>query len=232
MNCPGHVLIFNSDPAQLSRACRCATANSAHCHRNEPSGALHGIMRVRAFTQDDGHIFCTEEQIQRGGRRVQQAGARRSIADFGFADVVIKIALRPDQRLGRRRDVGSGRKRAAQCVARPAASSGSELPGEGAFYGPKVEYHLKDSIGRLVAMRHDAGRTSRCPAGWAPNTSTADDTRKVPVMLHRAIVGLARALHRHPDRDTTRAPCRCGWRRSRRWCSTSPTAQRPMPRGS
>ena len=126
------------------------------CHRNEPSGALHGIMRVRGFTQDDGHIFCTEDQIE-SEVTAFHAQAMKVYADFGFTDIVVKLALRPDKRIGADEVWDRPRRRcAARCA--PAGVEWEELPGEGAFYGPKIEYHLKDSIGRDLAGRHDAGR--------------------------------------------------------------------------
>ena len=185
MNCPGHVLIFNSN-LRSYRDLPLRYGEFGACHRNEPSGALHGIMRVRAFTQDDGHIFCTEEQIQ------SECVAFNKLAldvyrDFGFNDVVIKIALRPDQRLG---DDATWER--AENALRNALREGgvewTELPGEGAFYGPKIEYHLKDSIGRswqCGTMQVDFQMPGRLGAEYV----AADDTRRVPVMLHRAIVG-------------------------------------------
>ena len=185
MNCPGHVLIFNSNMRSY-RDLPLRYGEFGACHRNEPSGALHGIMRVRAFTQDDGHIFCTEEQIQSECVAFNQL-ALDVYRDFGFTDVVIKIALRPDQRLG---DDATWER--AENALRNALREGgvewTELPGEGAFYGPKIEYHLKDSIGRswqCGTMQVDFQMPGRLAAEYVD----ADDTRKVPVMLHRAIVG-------------------------------------------
>ncbi len=185
MNCPGHVMIFNSG-LRSYRDLPLRYGEFGQCHRNEPSGALHGIMRVRAFTQDDGHIFCTEAQIQ------SECVAFNKVAlavyrDFGFTDVAIKIALRPEQRLGddatwdRAEDALRNALRECDVV-------WAELPGEGAFYGPKIEYHLKDSIGRswqCGTMQVDFQMPGRLGAEYV----AADDTRKVPVMLHRAIVG-------------------------------------------
>jgi len=185
MNCPGHVLIFNSNMRSY-RDLPLRYGEFGACHRNEPSGALHGIMRVRAFTQDDGHIFCTEDQIQ------SECVAFNKLAldvyrDFGFTDVVIKLALRPDQRLGD--DATWDRaENALRNALRECGVEWIELPGEGAFYGPKIEYHLKDSIGRswqCGTMQVDVQMPGRLSAEYVD----ADDTRKVPVMLHRAIVG-------------------------------------------
>jgi len=185
MNCPGHVLIFNAGMRSY-RDLPLRYGEFGACHRNEPSGALHGIMRVRGFTQDDGHIFCTEEQIQ------PECMAFNTLAldvyrDFGFNDVEIKIALRPDARLGD--DATWDRaENALRSALRECGVEWTELPGEGAFYGPKIEYHLKDSIGRpwqCGTMQVDFQMPGRLGAEYVD----ADDTRKVPVMLHRAIVG-------------------------------------------
>jgi threonyl-tRNA synthetase len=185
MNCPGHVLIFNSSMRSY-RDLPLRYGEFGACHRNEPSGALHGIMRVRAFTQDDGHIFCTEEQIQGECVAFNQL-ALDVYRDFGFTDVVIKLALRPDQRLGD--DATWDRaENALRNALRECGVEWIELPGEGAFYGPKIEYHLKDSIGRswqCGTMQVDFQMPGRLGAEYVD----ADDTRKVPVMLHRAIVG-------------------------------------------
>ena len=185
MNCPGHVLIFNSNMRSY-RDLPLRYGEFGACHRNEPSGALHGIMRVRAFTQDDGHIFCTEEQIQSECVAFNQL-ALAVYRDFGFSDVVIKIALRPDQRLGD--DATWDRaENALRNALREDGVEWTELPGEGAFYGPKIEYHLKDSIGRswqCGTMQVDFQMPGRLGAEYV----AADDTRRVPVMLHRAIVG-------------------------------------------
>ena len=185
MNCPGHVLIFNSD-LRSYRDLPLRYGEFGACHRNEPSGALHGIMRVRAFTQDDGHIFCTPEQIQ------AECTAFNTLAmnvyhDFGFNDVDIKIALRPAQRLG---DDASWdlAEDALRNALKACGATWTELPGEGAFYGPKIEYHLKDSIGRswqCGTMQVDFQMPGRLGAEFVD----VDNARKVPVMLHRAIVG-------------------------------------------
>jgi threonyl-tRNA synthetase len=185
MNCPGHVLIFNSD-LRSYRDLPLRYGEFGACHRNEPSGALHGIMRVRAFTQDDGHVFCTDEQIQ-----PEVTAFNRLALDvyrvFGFEDITIKIALRPEQRLGD--DATWDRaENALRDALRGSGVEWTELPGEGAFYGPKIEYHLKDSIGRswqCGTMQVDFQMPGRLGAEYV----AADDSRRVPVMLHRAIVG-------------------------------------------
>jgi len=156
------------------------------CHRNEPSGALHGLMRVRGFTQDDGHIFCTEDQIQGEVARFDKV-VRAVYENFGFTDVAIKLALRPDMRIGEDA-VWDKAEDALREAIRASGSEWEELPGEGAFYGPKIEYHLKDSIGRswqCGTMQVDFSMPARLGAEYVAE----DNTRKVPVMLHRAIVG-------------------------------------------
>ena len=185
MNCPGHILIFNSD-LRSYRDLPLRYGEFGACHRNEPSGALHGLMRVRGFTQDDGHIFCTEEQIQPECMAFNEL-ALNVYRDFGFDDVVIKLALRPDKRLGD--DAAWDRaENALRDALRACGVQWTELPGEGAFYGPKIEYHLKDSLGRswqCGTMQVDFQMPARLGAEYV----AADDTRKTPVMLHRAIVG-------------------------------------------
>jgi len=185
MNCPGHVMIFNAD-LRSYRDLPLRYGEFGACHRNEPSGALHGLMRVRGFTQDDGHIFCTEAQIQPECTAFNEQ-ALEVYRDFGFDDVDIKIALRPEKRLG---DDATWERaeNALRDALRACNVQWTELPGEGAFYGPKIEYHLKDSIGRswqCGTMQVDFQMPGRLGAEYVDH----DDTRKVPVMLHRAIVG-------------------------------------------
>jgi threonyl-tRNA synthetase len=185
MNCPGHVQIFNSG-LRSYRDLPLRYGEFGSCHRNEPSGALHGIMRTRGFTQDDGHIFCTEDQIQPEVTSFNQL-ALAVYKDFGFEHVSIKLALRPEKRLGT--DATWDRAEEALREALRACNvEWSELPGEGAFYGPKIEYHLKDSLGRswqCGTMQVDFSMPERLGAEYVAE----DNTRKVPVMLHRAIVG-------------------------------------------
>jgi threonyl-tRNA synthetase len=185
MNCPGHVQIYNA-ALHSYRDLPIRYGEFGGCHRNEPSGALHGIMRVRAFTQDDGHIFCTEDQIESEVTAFHQQ-AMKVYADFGFADVQLKIALRPESRLG---DDATWDKaeNALRSALRAAGVDWQELPGEGAFYGPKIEYHLQDAIGRtwqLGTMQVDFMMPERLGAEYVDEHSA----RKHPVMLHRAIVG-------------------------------------------
>jgi threonyl-tRNA synthetase len=179
------VQIFNSD-LRSYRDLPLRYGEFGNCHRNEPSGALHGLMRVRGFTQDDGHIFCTEAQIQSEVTAFNQV-ALDVYRAFGFENVVIKLALRPDQRLGD--DATWDRaENALRDALRECGVEWTELPGEGAFYGPKVEYHLKDSLGRswqCGTMQVDFQMPGRLGAEFVD----ADDVRKTPVMLHRAIVG-------------------------------------------
>jgi len=185
MNCPGHVQVFNQG-LHSYRDLPIRYGEFGACHRNEPSGALHGILRVRGFTQDDGHIFCTPEQVEAEVTAFHRQ-ALRVYGDFGFSDVQIKIALRPEARLG---DDATWDK--AEAALRGALSAcgvaWEELPGEGAFYGPKIEYHLKDAIGRtwqLGTMQVDFMMTQRLGAEYVDESST----KRHPVMLHRAIVG-------------------------------------------
>lgn len=185
MNCPGHVQVFNQG-LHSYRDLPIRYGEFGACHRNEPSGALHGILRVRGFTQDDGHIFCTEDQIESEVRDFHQQ-ALKVYSDFGFSDIQIKIALRPDSRLG---DDATWDKAedALRSALRGAGVEWQELPGEGAFYGPKIEYHLKDAIGRtwqLGTMQVDFMMPGRLGAEYVDETSQ----KRHPVMLHRAIVG-------------------------------------------
>ena len=185
MNCPGHVQIFNSG-LHSYRDLPIRYGEFGACHRNEPSGALHGILRVRGFTQDDGHVFCTEDQIESEVTAFHQQ-AMAVYAAFGFTDVQLKIALRPDPRLG---DDATWDKaeNALRSALRAAGVEWQELPGEGAFYGPKIEYHLRDAIGRtwqLGTMQVDFMMPGRLGAEYVDEQSQ----RRHPVMLHRAIVG-------------------------------------------
>jgi threonyl-tRNA synthetase len=185
MNCPGHVQVFKQG-LHSYRDLPIRYGEFGACHRNEPSGALHGILRVRGFTQDDGHIFCTEDQIEAEVTAFHQQ-AMQVYGDFGFTDVQLKIALRPEPRLG---DDATWDK--AENALRSALSAAGvewqELPGEGAFYGPKIEYHLKDAIGRtwqLGTMQVDFMMPGRLGAEYVDEHSQ----KRHPVMLHRAIVG-------------------------------------------
>ena len=185
MNCPGHVQIFNTG-LHSYRELPIRYGEFGGCHRNEPSGALHGIMRVRAFTQDDGHIFCTPAQIESEVTAFHQQ-AMQVYTDFGFSDVGVKIALRPDQRIGGD-DVWDRAEAALRAALSAAGVQWDELPGEGAFYGPKIEYHMKDSIGRawqVGTMQVDFMMPERLGAEYIDEHSQ----RRHPVMLHRAIVG-------------------------------------------
>jgi threonyl-tRNA synthetase len=185
MNCPGHVQIFNQG-LHSYRDLPIRYGEFGACHRNEPSGALHGILRVRGFTQDDGHVFCTEAQIE-GEVRAFHQQALAVYGHFGFGEIQIKIALRPELRLG---DDATWDKAedALRSALRSARVAWEELPGEGAFYGPKIEYHLKDAIGRtwqLGTMQVDFMVPERLGAEYVDEHSQ----RRHPVMLHRAIVG-------------------------------------------
>ncbi|MBA8884054.1 threonine--tRNA ligase [Dokdonella fugitiva] len=185
MNCPGHVQVFNST-LHSYRDLPIRYGEFGACHRNEPSGALHGILRVRGFTQDDGHIFCTEDQIEAEVTAFHRQ-AMQVYTEFGFSDVQLKIALRPEPRLG---DDATWDKaeNALRSALRAAGVEWQELPGEGAFYGPKIEYHLKDAIGRtwqLGTMQVDFMMPGRLGAEYVDEHSQ----KRHPVMLHRAIVG-------------------------------------------
>ncbi len=185
MNCPGHVQIFNTG-LHSYRELPIRYGEFGGCHRNEPSGALHGIMRVRAFTQDDGHIFCTPGQVEAEVTAFHRQ-AMKVYADFGFTDLAIKLALRPEKRIGSD-EFWDRTEEMLRRALRAAGVEWEELPGEGAFYAPKVEYHLKDSIGRawqVGTMQVDFMMPERLGAEYVDEHSA----KRHPVMLHRAIVG-------------------------------------------
>ncbi|MCE1184776.1 threonine--tRNA ligase [Zoogloea sp.] len=185
MNCPGHVQIFNSD-LRSYRQLPLRYGEFGACHRNEPSGALHGIMRVRGFTQDDGHIFCTEDQIE-AEVTAFNALVRKVYADFGFKDVAVKLALRPESRVGSD-EVWDKAENGLRSALRASGLEWEELPGEGAFYGPKIEFHIKDAIGRswqCGTVQVDFSMPTRLGAEYVGE----DNARHTPVMLHRAILG-------------------------------------------
>jgi threonyl-tRNA synthetase len=185
MNCPGHILIFKQG-LKSYRDLPLRFGEFGQCHRNEPTGGLHGIMRVRGFTQDDGHIFCTEDQIQ-GEVAAFHALVMAVYKDFGFAEVAVKLALRPEKRIGTEESWDYA-ENALRVAIKASGAELEELPGEGAFYGPKIEYHLKDSIGRTWqcgTMQIDPNMPERLDADYV----AADSSRQRPVMLHRAIVG-------------------------------------------
>ncbi|ALM52682.1 threonine--tRNA ligase [Halomonas huangheensis] len=185
MNCPGHVQVFNSG-LRSYRELPVRFGEFGGCHRNEPSGALHGIMRVRAFTQDDGHVFCTEAQVESEVTDFHRQ-ALKVYSDFGFDDIAIKIALRPDKRIGDD-EVWDRAEDALRSALKACDVEWQELPGEGAFYGPKIEYHMKDCLGRewqVGTMQVDFMMPTRLGAQYV----TEEGERKPPVMLHRAIVG-------------------------------------------
>ena len=185
MNCPGHIQIFNTG-LRSYRDLPLRYGEFGSCHRNEPSGALHGIMRVRGFTQDDGHIFCTEDQIQPEVTAFNDL-VRKVYADFGFADITIKLALRPEKRVGSD-DVWDKAEIALREALKASGLDWEELPGEGAFYGPKIEFHIKDAIGRswqCGTVQVDFSMPQRLGAEFVGE----DNSRHTPVMLHRAILG-------------------------------------------
>jgi threonyl-tRNA synthetase len=185
MNCPGHVQIFRSNMHSY-RELPLRYGEFGQCHRNEPSGSLHGMMRVRGFTQDDGHIFCTEDQIL-DECVAFTALLQQVYRDFGFTEVIYKVATRPEKRVGSDELWDKAERALIESLKR----SGCEYeitPGEGAFYGPKIEYTLKDAIGRpwqCGTIQVDFSMPVRLEAEYVAE----DNTRKVPVMLHRAILG-------------------------------------------
>jgi threonyl-tRNA synthetase len=185
MNCPGHVQVFNQG-LRSYRDLPLRLAEFGACHRNEPSGALHGLMRVRGFVQDDAHIFCTEDQI------VSEAQAFNELTMqvyqvFGFDNVSIKLSLRPEKRAGSD-EVWDKAENGLRAALAACGVEWEELPGEGAFYGPKVEYHIKDALGRswqCGTLQLDFVLPERLDAEYVAE----DNSRKRPVMLHRAILG-------------------------------------------
>ena len=185
MNCPGHIQVFNQG-LKSYRDLPLRFAEFGSCHRNEASGTLHGLMRVRGFTQDDAHIFCTEDQIHREVSDFIDL-LFEVYADFGFFDVIMKLSTRPDNRVGD--DASWDKAEQALEQALNARDADWELqPGEGAFYGPKIDFSLKDSIGRVWqcgTIQADFSMPGRLGAQYVDDNSD----RKVPVMLHRAILG-------------------------------------------
>lgn len=185
MNCPGHIQIFNAD-LRSYRDLPMRLGEFGQCHRNEPSGSLHGMMRVRGFTQDDGHIFCTEDQILSECVEFTRI-VREVYHTFGFEDIAFKVATRPAMRIGE--DAVWDKAEAALFHSLDSIGVRYEvLPGEGAFYGPKIEYHLKDCLGRswqCGTVQVDFQMPGRLGAEYVAE----DNSRKVPVMLHRAILG-------------------------------------------
>jgi threonyl-tRNA synthetase len=185
MNCPGHIQIFNQG-LRSYRDLPMRLAEFGSCHRNEPSGALHGIMRVRAFVQDDAHIFCTEQQV------LPETAAfidllQKIYADFGFTEILVKLSTRPPKRIGS--DAAWDRAEAALAEALAAKALAYDLqPGEGAFYGPKIEFSLKDCLGRVWqcgTLQLDFALPQRLDAHYVGE----NNERQIPVMLHRAILG-------------------------------------------
>ena len=185
MNCPGHVQVYNS-ALRSYRDLPLRYGEFGSCHRNESSGSLHGLMRVRGFTQDDGHIFCTEDQIQ---AEVQDFTKRllKVYKDFGFNDVIYRLSTRPENRVGSDA-IWDKAEKALSDALNAVGVAWELLPGEGAFYGPKIEYSLKDSLGRIWqcgTIQVDFNMPERLGAEYVAE----DNSRKHPVMLHRAIVG-------------------------------------------
>jgi threonyl-tRNA synthetase len=185
MNCPGHILIFKQGMKSY-RDLPLRYGEFGQCHRNEPTGGLHGIMRVRGFTQDDGHIFCTEDQILPESVNFTTL-LQKVYKDFGFTDIIYKVATRPAQRIGSD-EIWDKAEHALMESLRASNCDFEIAPGDGAFYGPKIEYTLKDAIGRqwqCGTIQVDFSMAERLDAEYVGE----DGNRHRPVMLHRAIVG-------------------------------------------
>ena len=185
MNCPCHIQIFNHG-LHSYRDLPLRMAEFGSCHRNEPSGALHGLMRVRAFTQDDAHIFCTEDQMQDEAERFIDL-VLEVYRDFGFEDILFKLSTRPDKRAGAD-EVWTKAEHALERALNAKGLNWDLQPGEGAFYGPKIEFSLQDSIGRVWqcgTLQLDFVLPGRLGAEYVAE----DNSRRVPVMLHRAVLG-------------------------------------------
>src|SRR5258706_109992 len=201
MNCPGHILIYNKG-VRSYRDLPLRYGEFGACHRNEPSGALHGLMRVRGFVQDDGHIFCTEEHVLPECLAFTEL-LQKVYRDFGFTEIIYKVATRPKNRIGSDEAWDKAEKALVQALEK----SGLKFtlsPGEGAFYGPKIEYSLKDGIGRVWqcgTMQVDFSMPGRLGAEHVGE----DNARHTPVMLHRAIVWpVARAAAKTSERWLSR----------------------------
>ena len=185
MNCPCHVQIYNQGLVSY-RELPLRLAEFGSCHRNEPSGALHGLMRVRAFTQDDAHIFCTPKQVQRESANFIEL-LYKIYADFGFNEVLVKLSTRPDNRIGDDAQWDEAEEMLAAAL-NEASIEWEEDPGEGAFYGPKIDFSLQDTIGRIWqcgTLQVDFFMPERLNATYIDE----DSSRQTPVMLHRAILG-------------------------------------------
>jgi len=190
MNCPAHILIFKQGITSYKEL-PIRLVEAGCCHRNEPHGALHGLMRVRQFTQDDGHIFCREDQIIDEVRAFCEL-ADRVYKDLGFAGYAVKLALRPDKRFGSDEDWDKAENELRNAVVEAGMANDNfgweELPGEGAFYAPKLEWHLKDAIGRtwqVGTIQSDRVLPERLDATYIGE----DGEKHRPIMLHRAIFG-------------------------------------------
>jgi len=185
MNCPCHVQIYNQG-LHSYRDLPMRMSEFGSCHRNEPSGALHGLMRVRAFTQDDAHIFCTPDQVQAESASFIEL-LYKIYADFGFNDILVQLSTRPENRIGDDEQWDEAESILAAALDE-AGIRWQENPGEGAFYGPKIEFSLKDTIGRVWqcgTLQFDAFMPGRLDATYIDE----DSSRQTPVMLHRAILG-------------------------------------------
>ena len=191
MNCPGHIQIFKHG-LKSYRDLPVRMAEFGIVHRYEPSGALHGLLRVRAFTQDDAHIFCTDDQMVQEARKINDL-ILSIYADFGFDEVVVKLSTRPEKRVGSDETWDQAEAALTQVLGEIAERSGGRIktginPGEGAFYGPKLEYTLRDAIGR----EWQCGTTQvdfNLPGRFGAFYIGADSEKKTPVMIHRAMFG-------------------------------------------
>ncbi len=221
MNCPGHAHLYRLHAPLLPRPAACATPSPGCCTATRPRGVLHGLLRVRHFAQDDAHIFCTEEQIQDEVGGCLEFGFD-TYRLFGF-DVRLELSTRPEQRDRHRRDVGSSRGRRSRSALEQHGLAYELNPGDGAFYGPKIDMHMTDSLGRswqLGTVQLDYSMPDRFELtlhGRRQRRAHAGDDPPRAVRL-------LRALHRHPARALRRRAARCGSRRCRRSCCPSPIA--------
>ena len=233
MNCPGHIQIFKHG-LKSYRDLPIRLAEFGAVHRYEPSGALHGLMRVRGFTQDDAHVFCTEDQLAEECLKINEL-ILSVYADFGFEEIVVKLATRPEKRVGTDAMWDHAEDVLSRLLDRIAREFGGRIktgvnPGEGTFYGPKFEYTLRDAIGR----EWQCGTTQidfNLPERFGAFYVDADGQKKMPVMVHRAICG---SMERFLGIliENFAGISRSGWRRSRRWSPPSSPTPTTMPQSA